>query len=124
MKGKNTKNVKMAVLIIGIIAGALTVIFGIFLSHPSVGGFGETKAFGADFYTEIYSITKATAQNVADVVDIIYDFARCLLISLGVFEILFFIYKLVSIYNESDTVKIKKTEYEEVKEIENELPEI
>ncbi len=123
MKGKNSRIEKMVVAIIGIIAGAITVLFGIMLSKPSVG-VGDIKEFGADFYTEIYSITKITAQNTAHVVDIIYDFAKYLLISLGVFEILFFVYKLVGIGNESDSVKLKKSEYEEVKEIEDELPEL
>lgn len=119
MKKVNFKDKRTIIAIIGMGVGIITVVLGIVLSEPHVSTV-LSKTFGADFYTEIHSAVSHICWNIADLIHLIFKVSQYLLISIGLFEIVFFLYKLMSVAEN----KSNKTEYEEVKEIESELPEI
>ena len=123
MKDNFSKYKKATAAIIGIVVGIVTIILGIVLSMPDVSTV-SSKTFGADFYTESHSAVAYVSWGIKDLVKLVFYVSKCLLISIGLFEVVFFLYKLFSIDDFKTITKGVKTEYEEVKELENELPEI
>jgi hypothetical protein len=123
MKKVNFKDKRTIVAIIGMGVGIITVVLGIVLSEPHVSTV-TSKYFGADFYTEMHSAVSYICWNIEDLIHLVFYASKCMLISIGLFEIVFFLYKFISVVENSEENKSNKTEYEEVKEIESELPEI
>lgn len=104
MENKNVKLEKI-IPIIGILVGVATIIFALMISVES--STVSSATFGADFYTEIYAAARKTVGNLDQLISLVANGIRFLLLSLGLFEIVFFANKLVPY------VKIKATESNE-----------
>lgn len=82
--------------IIGIIVGVAIIILGVSLQDTERYAVGESIKFGADFYTEIYDVTKDVGHVINYVVNDLIRAIGWLIISLGAMDICFFAYKLVN----------------------------
>lgn len=80
--------------ILGMVSGALSVIFGLIMTGMSIGSWESTKSYGGDAYTGIQNAAAQTANNVQDLADIAMNGFAYLLIALGLFMICNFLYKL------------------------------
>ena len=86
---------KKIVSIIGIVIGVIIIIIGFSLQNTSSYAIGKPIAFGGDFYTEMYDVTKDVGRAINNAInDLIYAISW-LIISLGAIDICFFVYKLV-----------------------------
>ena len=86
---------KKIVSIIGIVIGVIIIIIGFSLQNTSSYAIGKPIAFGGDFYTEMYDVTKDVGRAINNEInDLIYAISW-LIISLGAIDICFFVYKLV-----------------------------
>lgn len=82
--------------IIGIIAGALTIIAGILIMARYSGLEPYLDIAPADFYTYLYQAAAYAAYNTLIITQVLCFGLGILLISLGIFEICFFGMKLMS----------------------------
>ena len=87
------------VSLIGIAAGIFIIYIGMTLNPyaSSTDAIGESIKFGADFYTEIYSVTQDVGEAVNSVVHSINNVCICLkwlVKSIGIFDVCFFSYTL------------------------------
>ena len=80
--------------ILGMVSGALSVIFGLVMTGMSIGYWESAKSYGGDAYTGIQNAAAQTANNVQDLADIAMNGFAYLLIVLGLFMICNFLYKL------------------------------
>lgn len=105
---------KKIVSIIGIVIGVIIIIIGFSLQNTSSYAIGKPIAFGADFYTEMYAVTKDVGRAINNAInDLIYAISW-LIISLGAIDICFFVYKLVKASEVSNS-HIAGTSAEETK---------
>ena len=121
------KSLKALVCAAGIVLGVIMIIMGLCVlntSHSTASGpyIGKSISFGADFYTEIYSVTKDVGLAINDAakdvtgsinnaVDNICGAISCMIISIGLVDIAFFAYKLAGceyFYELLDNMKAKK----------------
>lgn len=93
IKIKNVK-INLATLVsavFGFALGVATIIFGIIVFDNSTGSYADYASFGADFYTYMYEAGRYAANNLVRVAGILREAFGYLLISLGGFEIIFFV---------------------------------
>ena len=87
---------KQAVCILGVILGIGIIIAGIAVMNPETYTIGEPFIkFGADFYTEIYDVTRSVGGAVQRNYKNICNAIGWLIISLGAIDISYFLLKLV-----------------------------
>ena len=87
---KNSK----AFPVIGIISGALSILFGIIEMVKSTGTYARTESYGGDAYTGIQHASAYTANNVQDLAEICKFGIGALLIVLGLGMICYFAMKM------------------------------
>jgi hypothetical protein len=86
---------KKIVSIIGIVIGVIIIIIGFSLQDTSNYSIGKSIKFGADFYTEMYDVTKDVGRAINYAINDLICAISWLIISLGAIDICFFVYKLV-----------------------------
>lgn len=122
-----SNNAKKVVSIIGIIVGVIIVINGFCLQDTSNYSIGESIRFGADFYTEMYSVTKDVGRAINNAINDLICAISWLIISLGAINICFFVYKLVTVLIEESkgitAVITAPHDFEPVKDDEQEKEE-
>ena len=91
---KGEENMKKRASVFGIFIGIIAIIAGISMLNTSIGGIGEYITFGADFYTEIYSVTRELGWSVSSATQAICNGIGWLLIVSGGFSICHFLTKL------------------------------
>ena len=96
---------KKVAAIIGIVVGFIIIIIGFCIQNTSVYGIGESIKFGADFYTEMYSVTKDVGYAINYAINDLIRAIGWLIISLGAINICFFAYKLVTCFSVSENVE-------------------
>ena len=90
-----TKKFQLIPYFAGIIVGITSIIAGIILQDSPNLYTGENLKFGADFYTEMYGITRTVAHTVESTMcEILYAISALLFI-IGALAICFFTYKLI-----------------------------
>lgn len=93
---------KKTVCIIGIALGIIIIIIGLCVMNPetyllgSRDSFGSLIEFGADFYTEIYSMTYSAAHQVQTAYVNICNAIGWLIVAIGLFDVAYFVCKMVS----------------------------
>ena len=87
---------KKAFSILGMIFGGVIVVMGIIVLTMDMGTHLDTASFGGDFYTYSYKATRAAANNVYYLEDIVRKGIGFLLIALGLTDICAFGSKLGS----------------------------
>lgn len=121
---KSTKAILSANLtakIIGIIAGIVILIVGINLMDVDVYSVGEySMKFGADFYTEIYDVTRDVGGAVNRSIISIHQCAGAILACIGALTIVAYLNKSVDVIMNLNT---KKPE-EILQEVHDELPDL
>ena len=101
------KNAKRTASIIGIIVGIIIVIIGFSVQSTSTYSIGKSLKFGADFYTEIYDVTKSVGYAINRTINDLICAIGWLIVSLGVIDICFFGYKLACTYAESGNAELE-----------------
>ena len=92
--------------IIGIALGIVIIIVGLCVQGISVdvssSSIGRDIAFGADFYTEMYDVTRDVGfaingawHSIADAAESVCDAIGWLIVATGLFDIAYFSYKMV-----------------------------
>ena len=61
---KKAKTIKSVFAWLGIILGIGIILLGFKVKDSDVGDTPDTAKFGADFYTEMYGVTREVAKNV------------------------------------------------------------
>ena len=92
-----TNNSKKIASIIGIIVGVTIIIVGFSLQDTSNYSIGESIKFGADFYTEMYDVTKDVGRAINYAINDLICAIGWLIVSIGAIDICFFVYKLVKV---------------------------
>lgn len=98
---------KTTASVIGIVLGIVIIVSGFFVQGISIertsSSIGRDIRFGADFYTEMYDVTRDVgyavnnAKNtIVDAVEGVCDAIGWLIVAIGVFDVAYFIYKMVS----------------------------
>lgn len=87
-------NAKILTSGIGILVGFILIIIGLNVRTPEVYKIGEDIAFGADFYTEIYDVTREVGGAVNIATKNICNAIGWLIIAIGAFDICFFLRKM------------------------------
>ena len=91
---------KKTVCIIGIALGIIIIIIGLCVMNPetyllgSRDSFGSLIEFGADFYTEIYSMTYSAAHQVQTAYVNICNAIGWLIVAIGLLDVAYFVYKM------------------------------
>ena len=105
---------------IGIILGIAIIVIGFFVQGISIEvstrTIGSDIRFGADFYTEIYDVTRdvgfavnKTSTAVAEAAEGVCDAIGWLIIAIGVFDIAYFICKAASADDDSENIVYVQT---------------
>ena len=98
---------KKYVSIIGMILGVIIIIIGFCLQDTSNYAIGESIRFGADFYTEMYAVTKDVGNAINYAInDLIYA-VSWLIIAIGAVNICFFAYAFAKAQETSNHWSIK-----------------
>ena len=97
---------KKIVSTIGIVIGVIIIIIGFSLQDTSNYSIGESIKFGADFYTEMYDVTKDVGRAINYAINDLICAISWLIISLGAIDICFFVYKLVKA-SEVSAIEVK-----------------
>jgi hypothetical protein len=104
-----SNNSKKSLSIFGIIVGIVIIIIGFYVQNISVDSSDANVGssymkFGADFYTEMYDVTRDVGlainnaqENICNAVERICDAIGWLIISLGAIDICFFAYKFAKV---------------------------
>ncbi len=93
---------KIIMCVIGIASGVFSLANGVNgFGYWGRGSFSDCE-FGADFYTEIYNVTQASAENIGEIIDFFHDFVEVFLIFSGLFCIAFFGYKFFNVIENKD----------------------
>lgn len=79
---------------IGMLVGFILIIIGLNVRTPEVYKIGEDIAFGADFYTEIYDVTRDVGGAVNIATKNICNAIGWLIFAIGAFDICFFLRKM------------------------------
>ena len=87
------------VSIIGIIVGIAIIVMGIILMDTSSYGIGGYIKFGADFYTEIYAVTRDVGHAINYAINNLIRTVSWLIIAVGAIDVCFFAYSLVKSSN-------------------------
>ena len=87
---------KKTTSIIGIVVGIIIVIIGFFVQDTSNYGIGESIKFGADFYTEMYAVTKDVGRAINYAINDLICAVGWLIIVIGLFDIAYFVCKMAS----------------------------
>lgn len=82
---------------IGILVGFILIIIGLNVRTPEVYKIGEDIAFGADFYTEIYDVTRDVGGAVNIATKNICNAIGWLIFAIGAFDICFFLRKMFDV---------------------------
>lgn len=94
--------------VIGIIVGIIIIIIGFTVQDTSTYSIGKSIEFGADFYTEIYDVTKEAGTAIRSAINDLIVAISWLIISLGAIDICFFAYKFVQANDASAQPESKK----------------
>lgn len=76
--------------ILGMIASAIIAFGGFVLHGQHISSYLPDYSFGADFYTEMYSITRDAASNIISASNAITEAISVLIIALGVIGFFYF----------------------------------
>ena len=107
--------------IIGIIAGVVILIVGINLMDVDVYSVGEySMKFGADFYTEIYDVTRDVGGAVNRSIKSIHQCAGTILACIGALTIVVYLNKSVDAIMNLNTKKSAAI----LQEVHDELPDL
>lgn len=87
--------------IIGIIVGVVIIVIGFSLQDTYNYSIGKSIEFGADFYTEMYAVTKDVGRAINSAINDLICAISWLIISLGAIDICFFTYQLVMFNDKS-----------------------
>lgn len=110
-----SNNSKKSLSIFGIIVGIVIIIIGFYVQNISVDSSDANVGssymkFGADFYTEMYDVTRDVGlainnaqENICNAVERICDAIGWLIISLGAIDICFFAYKFAKVNDVSNS---------------------
>lgn len=120
-----SNNSKKSLSIFGIIVGIIIIIIGFYVQNISVDS-SDTNVgssymkFGADFYTEMYDVTRDVGlainnaqENICNAVERICDAIGWLIISIGAIDFCFFAYKFAMV-NEASNSYAEGTAAEEI----------
>ena len=91
-------NPKKIVAIAGMIVGLVIIIIGICLHNAAIYSVGKHIQFGADFYTEMYAVTKDVGRSIQYTIN---EAVGWLIICLGAIDICLFADKFVNACKES-----------------------
>ena len=110
---------KKIMSIIGIIVGIAIVIIGFLLQNTHSANIGEGyMKFGADFYTEIYDVTRDVGMAITHSINDLIVAISWLIVSIGAIDICFFSYLLTKASKVSDnqctTITVNDTKNEEI----------
>jgi ribosomal protein L40E len=86
--------------ILGIVVGIAIIIIGFSVQDTSSYGIGKPIEFGADFYTEIYDVTKDVGHAINWTIRDLISAVGWLIVSLGAFDVCYFISKMANIKND------------------------
>ncbi len=119
-----SNKIKKIISVLGIMIGITIIIVGINVkdveySRADTGGIGRYITFGADFYTEIYNVTKDVGyavnnntialNNITNVLANICNAIGWLIIAIGTTDICFFCYKLCVTDTNTQTIEYTST---------------
>ena len=95
---------KKVASIIGIVLGIAIIIIGVSVMNPEIYTVGDPiMKFGADFYTEIYDVTREVGGAVQRAYKNICNAIGWLIVAIGLVDIAYFICKMAS--SEENTLK-------------------
>ena len=88
---------KKTASIIGIVLGIAIIIVGICVMNPETYTVGDPFIkFGADFYTEMYDVTRDVGGAVQRAYKNICNAIGWLIVAIGLFDVAYFVCKMVS----------------------------
>ena len=87
---------KKTASIIGIIIGIVIIIVGLSVRSTNNYGIGENIKFGADFYTEMYTVTKEAGRAINYAVNDLIKAVGWLIVAIGLVDVAYFVRKMVS----------------------------
>ena len=121
-----SKKIKLIPCFLGIIVGITSIIAGIILQDTPNLYTGENLKFGADFYTEMYGITRTVASTIESAMCEMLYAISALLFVIGALSVCFFAYKLVdnwpkNIKEEVQIPEVTSSESDVEMEIEEEI---
>ena len=92
--------------IIGIIVGVLIIIIGFSVQDPAApsAGIGKNISFGADFYTEIYDVTRDVGYAINYASEGICTAIGWLIVVLGLLDICYFSGKIIECLEEKENM--------------------
>lgn len=113
---------KQVACIFGLVMGLAIIFAGVCVQGISVeihnGSIGRDIAFGADFYTEMYDVTRdvgyavnGTKAAIADAAEGVCDAIGWLIIALGVIDFCYFTYKWGCVTQEANSQHANDTHY-------------
>ena len=106
---------KKLVSIIGIIVGVIIIIIGFSLQDTSNYSIGESIKFGADFYTEMYDVTKDVGRAINYAINDLICAVSWLIIAIGAVDICFFAYSYAKALETSNHLSIKNIDRMEIR---------
>jgi Zn-dependent protease len=115
---------KKYVCLMGVLVGIVITVMGIsVLIMPSATHYVSDYTFGADFYTEIYNVSRYTLKAIGEMAEIIQRGIGFMLLAIGLTDICIFGYRYAKDMDESKAkpITVKK---ETPEDIANELPEL
>ena len=83
--------------IIGMIVGIVIVIAGFCVMNPNKSSIGQHITFGADFYTEIYDVTREVGGAVNTATQSICKAIGWLIVALGAIDFCYFLSKMIGL---------------------------
>lgn len=92
--------------------GVVIIIIGFSLQNTTTYSIGEYLRFGADFYTEIYDVTRDVGRALNNAINDLICAISWLVVSLGAIDVCFFVYKFVKACTEGAAAKSESNEQE------------
>ena len=85
--------------VIGIFIGIGIIAFGMEQTNLFFTDIGESIKFGADFYTEMYDVTKEVGYEICNALGYIRRAIGLLIVSIGAVDVCYFLFKLFDVTN-------------------------
>ena len=110
---------KKTASIIGIALGIVIIIVGLCVQGISVdvssSSIGRDIAFGADFYTEMYDVTRdvgfalnGAKHSIADAAESVCNAIGWLIVAVGLLDVAYFVYKMASDEEKGNIAEVTK----------------
>ena len=98
---------KKNVSLIGMVVGIIIIIIGFCLQNTSTYAIGESITFGADFYTEMYAVTKDASHAINLAINDLICAVSWLIIAIGAISICFFAHAFAKAWEATNYFNIK-----------------